>query len=287
MDNKLKAIFLSAYFTACAIISVWLIVQWSLSSSYDFRWIKVALLLATMPQVLFLVFKYLFPRYLRSSILQTLIAAGIFLSGVLACFGLVRGGEERLVFEFILVLIFILAYFAYIFWASKYSDNLKRNSLLAVGNPLPNFSLNNHLDMPLFSEELLGTPSVLMFYRGDWCPFCRAQIEDLVQQYHLLKDKNVKILLISSQPKKQSEKLSERFAVPFVFLVDKNNALANEWGISANNSLPFGLQILGYQRNLPVPTVIVTNKDNEIIFLDITGNYRIRPDNVELLNLIL
>ena len=114
-----------------------------------------------------------------------------------------------------------------------------------------------------------------------------AQLSELEKQYQTLKMKGVKILLISSQPMHQTAKLAERFSVPFAFLVDENNALARAWGLLVEGNLPFGLEMYGYQKDVAQPAVIVCDKKNQIIFLDVAGDFRVRPESIELLNMLL
>ncbi|MEJ2027758.1 MAG: redoxin family protein, partial [Limibacillus sp.] len=43
---------------------------------------------------------------------------------------------------------------------------------LRRGKPLPEFSALDESGEPLASRELRGTPVVMIFVRGNWCPFC-------------------------------------------------------------------------------------------------------------------
>jgi hypothetical protein len=42
--------------------------------------------------------------------------------------------------------------------------------------------------------------------------------------------------------------------------------------------LPFGMQLLGYDSDTVMPTVIITDDEGKIIFADLTDNYRVRPE---------
>ncbi len=39
-----------------------------------------------------------------------------------------------------------------------------------------------------------------------------------------------------------------------------------------------GLQTLGYNKDTVIPTVIITDKDGKLIYVDLTDNYRVRPE---------
>lgn len=165
---------------------------------------------------------------------------------------------------------------AYIFW---YSDLGKRNNeLLKVGEKLPPFELKT-LDGQVFkSSSLNGHPCLLIFYRGNWCPLCMAQIREVVEHYLELDRLGVKVAFISSQPEKQTKVLAEKFEVPFQFLIDENLTTARKLNLVAKNGLPYGLQLLGYDPDVILPTVLMLNKHGRIIYSDQTSNYRVRPE---------
>lgn len=48
--------------------------------------------------------------------------------------------------------------------------------------------------------------------------------------------------------------------------------------VTAKNGLPFGMQLLGYDSDTVMPTVIITDDEGKIIFADLTDNYRVRPE---------
>jgi hypothetical protein len=62
------------------------------------------------------------------------------------------------------------------------------------------------------------------------------------------------------------------------FLVDTDNAMAKRLGIAAPNGLPMGMEVLGYDSDTVMPTVIMTDATGKILFADLTDNYRLRPE---------
>ena len=70
----------------------------------------------------------------------------------------------------------------------------------------------------------------------------------------------------------------EKFEVPFQFLIDENLTTARKLNLVAENGLPYGLQLLGYDPDVILPTVLMLNKHGRIIYSDQTSNYRVRPE---------
>lgn len=170
-----------------------------------------------------------------------------------------------------------LGWILYIKWYSFF-DNRNVNPIIKIGNALPNLELQDPKKNKVNTSDFLGNPSIFLFYRGNWCPLCIAQIQEIVSQYKELEKRNVNVVLISPQPHNQTKSLAKKFEVNFNYLVDQGNKAAKQLQIFSSNGLPMGLQILGYDSDTVMPTVIITDKKGKIIFADLTNNYRVRPE---------
>ena len=53
---------------------------------------------------------------------------------------------------------------------------------------LPAFTAVDENGAPLSSGDLKGRPSVLLFVRGTWCPFCSRQVRKLTQYYRQINE---------------------------------------------------------------------------------------------------
>ena len=164
----------------------------------------------------------------------------------------------------------------YLYWYSR----LERRGapLLAQGQLLPDFEAMDEAGARFDSRSLLGRPAVLLFYRGNWCPFCVAQVSELAASYRALEQRGARVVLVSPQPAGHTRALAERFGVPMRFLVDEGSRVARQLGILHEGGLPAGLQLLGYHSDSVLPTAIVTDAAGRILLLDATDNYRVRPE---------
>ena len=168
-----------------------------------------------------------------------------------------------------------LLFVLYVFWYSRFGRIPSGD--LAVGSKLPEFELRDSFGNQFRSEELSGSPAVLMFYRGNWCPLCMAQIKEIADRYKDLEAMGIKVVLVSPQPDEQSRKLATMHNVPFRFLIDEGNALGRSLGIAVTNGVPIGMPG-GYAPDTVLPTLVVTNANGTIVFSDQTDNYRVRPE---------
>lgn len=169
----------------------------------------------------------------------------------------------------------------YVFWYSRFGR--EKNTLLEVGKALPEFSLKDASGNVVTSQEIGAQASLIMFYRGNWCPLCMAQIKEVAGQYRELESRGIKIYMVSPQSGGHTKDLAERFDVDMRFLIDEDSKAADKLQIIAENGLPMGLQALGYDSDTVMPTVIMTNEKGKIIFADLTDNYRVRPEPEDFL----
>lgn len=163
----------------------------------------------------------------------------------------------------------------YVFWYSRFGR--RASASLAVGAKLPQFQLVDSNGSEFRSAELAGTPAVLLFYQGNWCPLCMAQIREMADRYQDLDRLGIKVVLISSQPDAMSRELAARFELPFRFLSDEGNKLAASLDIGVGNGVPAGFRN-SYGTDTAMPTLIVCNANGTIVFSDQTDNYRVRPE---------
>lgn len=163
----------------------------------------------------------------------------------------------------------------YVFWYSRFGR--VDSHQLAVGEKLPEFVLKNAAGDEFHSSSLAGAPAILLFYAGNWCPFCMAQIAEIADKYQDIQALGIQVVLISPQPDEQSRVMSVKYNVPFKFLVDSGNRVADALGIGIKNGVPTGMPG-GYSPDTVMPTLIVSNASGTIVFSDQTDNYRVRPE---------
>jgi len=90
---------------------------------------------------------------------------------------------------------------------------------LLVGTTVPNVTVRTADGSPMsLSALLMEKPSVIVFYRGGWCPYCSRQLAELKDIEQDLVDEGYQIIAISPEtPEKlQSQKLETEFAAQLI-----------------------------------------------------------------------
>ncbi len=169
-----------------------------------------------------------------------------------------------------------VVFLVYAFW---YSDLARTPSAkLKAGMQLPAFTVRNAGGQLVKSADLADRPTILIFFRGNWCPFCMAQIRELAKRYQEIGALGVRVAMISPQPHGNTLALARKFGVKFEFFTDKGNAAARSLGIAMPFGIPLGMQVLGYDSETVLPTVIITDHHGRVVWAHETDNYRIRPE---------
>lgn len=178
-----------------------------------------------------------------------------------------------------------LSWVLYLKWYSVFNSR-SENVILKKGAQFPKLDFLDINKNKITTSTFSGNPTIYLFYRGNWCPLCMMQINEIALQYKELEKRKVQVVLISPQPHTQSKSLAEKYELNFHFLQDYKNEAAKKLNILAKNGLPMGLQVFGYDNDTVLPTVIITNANHKIIFADLTDNYRVRPEPNTFLNII-
>ena len=270
--NLLKSIFISGFVTWLALVSVYAIAQLVRGTEPLLSWLGLAL--AAFSPLVFFIKAFLFksPRTPRHPV-EYSVLSGLGLVVTMAMS--IRYGQAAGAIH-VWAGITLLAWLVYLRWYSVFRG--RDAQALQVGSVLPEFRLESLEGHIVSSESFKAKSHLLVFYRGNWCPFCTAQVEELAAAYKRLEEKGISVILISPQSIKKNQALAARFDVPMVFLRDRHNAAAKQLGILHEWGTPMGMQVLGYESDTVLPTVVLTDKQGQIVFSDQTDNYRVRPE---------
>ncbi|MFT4526848.1 MAG: peroxiredoxin [Bacteroidia bacterium] len=276
--NSLKQFFISAYVTYCVVVTGFGVM--SLSNGGDFSiWLAVSV--ATALPVIYFAWLYL-SSVPRTSPGLVGVTGGIFMVTMYSVYTSYNSGVASPLP--LLALFSLVGWATYVGWYSHLGD--RNEAKLKVGKKLPKMELENYAGDKVSSEDWKEESSLILFYRGNWCPICTAQVQELIEYEDRFEGLGVKMRFVSPQSHKKSESFAKRTGMKADFLVDPKNSVAEKLGILHKGGLPFGFQVLGYDSDVPKPTIIITDSAGKIKFLDLTENYRLRPTPGDLLTAI-
>ena len=90
------------------------------------------------------------------------------------------------------------------------------SKFLDINDPFPAIELQllsgETFNLP---EDLSGTYGVLLFYRGDWWPYCRQQLADFQAALQDFLAEQIKVIGGSVDPVEKTEKLAHKIGLTF------------------------------------------------------------------------
>src|SRR5690554_2077366 len=172
-------------------------------------------------------------------------------------------------------------------------DKAEDVSPLLIGETLPNASFQNAEGSRVQLKDILSEkPTVLVFYRGGWCPYCNLQLSGLVEIEEDILKLGYQIVAISPDDFQNLKTTEEKDRIKYTLLSDPNGKFIQDIGIAFTTPI----MLKGYiatkgQKGktsavMPVPTVMVVDKKGVIQFEYINPNYKERISG-ELLLAIL
>jgi len=152
---------------------------------------------------------------------------------------------------------------------------------LLVGQSVPDVQLTtvNGSSFGL-TEAIAEKPTLLIFYRGGWCPFCNMHLAELQSIQDDLRKLGYQILAISmDRPAKLRESLNEH-DLGYTLLSDSAAVATKAFGLAyeATNSNTERLESYSGRDHhiLPVPATFIVDTDGMIRFEYINPNYKVR-----------
>ena len=264
----MKSLYVSAYISA-SVTGLAVAIVMTSRQGLASPWLGAAL--ACAAPVLFFATVFTLPIARTSPNLHAVLGAGIV--GTLV--SLVLAGGVLGTPTAIAAMVGIVGTLLYVYWYSRFAPAAA--SPLREGAVLPAFPLVEH-GRDVASADLVDRPALWIFYRGNWCPLCVAQVREICAQYHELARRGVAVFLVSPQPEANTAALAERCDAPLRFMTDQGNRAAAVLGILEKAGLPAGMQMFGYDSDVPRPTVFITGEGGRVLFCDHSENYRVRPE---------
>lgn len=161
---------------------------------------------------------------------------------------------------------------------------------LLIGETLPKASFQTAKGEWIDLNTIINTkPTVLVFYRGGWCPYCNRQLSGLVDIEEEILALGYQIVAISPDDYSNLQTTIAKDNIKYSLLSDPNATFIQQIGIGFQTPTMLKGFIATKKHKgstsevMPVPTVMVVNKDGEIQFEYINPNYKQRISGKMLL----
>lgn len=124
-------------------------------------------------------------------------------------------------------------------------------------------------------------PAVLIFTRSvEWCPFCQTQLKGVNGIVGDLEERGYRIYGVSYDSVESQDRFSKNQMLNYKMLSDEKSKAIDAFGLrdpQYTEGKPVGV---------PYASVIVINKDGVITAKSVSGDFRKRPTNEQILEIV-
>jgi peroxiredoxin len=172
---------------------------------------------------------------------------------------------------------------------TQIADSADNVTPLLIGQTAPNSTLQTVDGDPVSLKALtMQKPTVLIFYRGGWCPYCNRQLAGLKDIEGQLDALGYQILAISPETpaQLQAQKLQTKFTVQLLadpeleaisgfgigFYVpdEKRTTYKSKWDINLTSDKISGKAVL------PAPAVFILDTNAKVLFSYVNPDFKTR-----------
>ncbi|MCC5835880.1 MAG: AhpC/TSA family protein, partial [Opitutales bacterium] len=137
-------------------------------------------------------------------------------------------------------------------------------------------------------------PTVVVFYRGGWCPYCNTQLSGLAGVEERLSELGFQIVALSPDSPQQVAAALEESEFSYRLLSDASANAAKGFGVAFKVDEETYQRLQGFgidleaasgesHRILPVPAVFILNTEGEVVFRYYDADYRERLSEERLI----
>ena len=168
---------------------------------------------------------------------------------------------------------------------------------LFINSRAPDFKATDQYGNEIRLKDVLrDSLVVLIFYRGQWCPYCNKHLKKLEDSLQLIKDKGARLIAVTPEKPEFISKTIEKTKASYPLLYDKEMKIMKAYAVSFEvdektvtryRNADIDLAAANGQKDkvfLPVPAVYIISKEGTILYRYFDADYKKRPSVQEILN---
>ncbi|CAA6678406.1 MULTISPECIES: peroxiredoxin-like family protein [unclassified Lentimonas] len=160
------------------------------------------------------------------------------------------------------------------------TDDPREVNPIEVGSTAPEAELSDVEGNTVALSEALGSKkSILIFYRGGWCPYCTKHLAAIGQHEETILEKGYQIIAISPDLPEAAQEYADG--------IEYNYSIYSDPSLSATKAFGLAFESVSKRtkakRILPVPAVFITDTEGRITYRHFDVNYKKRLSAEDLL----
>jgi peroxiredoxin len=145
-------------------------------------------------------------------------------------------------------------------------------------------------------KDVIGNkPSVLVFYRGGWCPYCNKQLARLRKITKQINKLGYKLIAVSPDKVSKFQETVKKEKLDYTVVSDSDLNIAKEFGLTfkvdAKTRAIYKTYGIDLEKasgkthySLPIPAIYVLDSTGLVHFNYVNPNYKVRMNEKILLN---
>lgn len=167
---------------------------------------------------------------------------------------------------------------------------------LFINSKAPDFKGKDQLGNDIRLKDMLKEgPVVLVFYRGEWCPYCNKALKKLEDSLQFITDKGARLIAITPEKTPSVAKTVEKTGASFSIISDDKLKIMKAYDVAfqvdektVKRYKSFDIDLAGNNGDngayLPVPAVYIINKEGSVTFRYFEPDYKKRVSVKEILD---
>lgn len=159
--------------------------------------------------------------------------------------------------------------------SAQIAEKAEDISPLLIGEKIPKQDLISVDNKAVSTSEIFSKKTVLIIYRGGWCPYCNSQLMEMQEIESQIIALGYQVVAISPDSPKFLKETTKEDKLNYQLFSDSDGKFSEALGIAFKREKP-KLEKYSEGKNpgfLPVPTVYILDENREIEFLYINPNY--------------
>jgi peroxiredoxin len=168
---------------------------------------------------------------------------------------------------------------------------------LQVNDNAPAFNAKDQSGKKIILEdELKKGAVVLVFYRGQWCPYCNRQLKKLEDSLSFITAKGAKLIAITPEKPENISATIEKTKASYPIVFDDGLVIMKKYDVAFEVDKKTIERYKGYgidfteangvnnNAHLPIPAIFVINKQGKIVFRHFDPDYTKRASVADILD---
>ncbi|NNC70704.1 MAG: AhpC/TSA family protein [Flavobacteriaceae bacterium] len=172
------------------------------------------------------------------------------------------------------------------------------NEHLQVGELAPTIAGVDQTGKKIDSETILKEHKILLlFYRGNWCPYCKKHLKKLSENLELLTKKGYYVVVVTPEKAEKTRETSSLVKAGYSIIHDSDNKIMNAYKVAfevndKNVTSYYGFtkkKVAKYNTEnnnvLPVPATYIIDQNGKISYVHYDPDYSNRASLDEIINM--